>query len=241
MATMSVSVMAHPKRAHLVPSLTERLGIGPDRVTWDRMNNRWDTGRRAWIDHDPGADYHMVIQDDATVVSDLVPGLVKALDHVPQEANVCPFIGQRRPAQQTVQRLMTLAISKRASWIEFPSLFWGVAIIAPTAVIPDMIEFGDSVTEYPNYDKRIGQYFVRVLHWPTFVTWPNLVGHRDVESLCGHGLGRTAHNFAGESYSALSFDGSGPVATYSDLPAHQMKRYYRRGRRVPLRGIREGL
>ena len=235
MARMSVSVMAHPDRRNLVPELTDRLGVAPDRVTWDRKNDRWDTGRRAWLDHDPTADYHMVIQDDAVVVENLIPGLERALNYLPGEANVCPFIGRRRPAQPTVHLLMDAAIRANASWIKFPSLFWGVAIIAPTAVIPGMLDFGDAVTEYPNYDKRIGRYFVQVLHWPTYVTWPNLVEHRDVDSLCGHGPGRTAHNFAGEDYSALQFDGSGPVA---ELPPAQVKRYYRRGRKVPLQGIR---
>jgi len=233
-ASLSVSVMAHPKRAHLVEPLVDRLGLTGDDVAWDRRGERWDTGRRAWEMHDPRADWHMVIQEDSIVVRDLIPGLKKALDHVPKECNVCPFVGTRRPAQRTVQRLISLAERQRASWIEFPSLFWGLAIIAPTPVIPRMLAFGDSITAYPNYDKRIGQYFVQKLHWPTYCTWPNLIDHRDDEpSLCGHGPGRIAHRFAGEDASALDVNWGGPVATYSKLPAVEMRRYYRRGKRIP--------
>lgn len=235
MASLSASIMAHPKRAHLIPRLTERLGLSADDVAWDRRSERWDTGRRAWEMYDPTADYHLVIQDDAVVAADLIPGLEKALDHVPAEANVCPFIGTRRPAQRVVQQLIRTAERKKASWIEFPSLFWGVAIIVPTPVIGDMLAFGDSITAYPNYDKRIGQFFVQRLHWPTYCTWPNLVDHRDdLESLCGHGAGRVAHRFAGEQASALDVDWGGTVAKYGGLPPSRRIRGRKPGAAKPV-------
>lgn len=229
MAKLSVSVMAHPKRQTLVPDLIKRLGVDGSRVVWDKKNERWDTGRRAWEIYDPKADYHMVIQDDAVVVRDLIPGLEKALDHVPNNVTVCPFVGTRRPMRGRVEQLVTLAKRTDASWIEFPSLFWGVAIIVPTAVIPDMLRFGDAITAYPNYDKRIGQYFVQRLHWATWCTWPNLVDHRNVESLVGHGPDRVAHNFAGEHVSALDLDYGKGCIPMNSVPGMT------RRRNVPLR------
>lgn len=236
MAKLSVSVMAHPQRKALVPELANRLGIDGSRVVWDRKNERWDTGRRAWEIYDPKADYHMVIQDDAVVVRDLVPGLEKALDFVPDNATVCPFVGTRRPMRGRVEQLVTLAQRTNASWIEFPSLFWGVAIIVPTHVIDDMLLFGDRITAYPNYDKRIGQYFVQRLHWPTWCTWPNLVDHRDVDSLVGHGSGRVAHNFAGENVSALDLDYGKGCIPMNSVPGMVRRRNVAFRRATPIRG-----
>lgn len=218
MARLSASVMAHPSRAHLVKPLIKQLGLTGDNVAWDRIGERWDTGRRAWQLHDPNAEWHIVIQDDVITVRDLIPGLARALDHLPGPGNVCPFVGTRRPVQRVVQPLVARANYRRSSWIELPSLFWGVAIAMPVEHIDDMIAFGDAITEYPNYDKRVGQYFVQVQQWPTFCTWPNLVDHRsDVPSLCGHGPGRTAHRFAGTAASALDFPWDRGVTSFREL------------------------
>lgn len=208
MAKLSVSVMAHHKRAHLVPELVERLGVDADRVTWDRKSDRWETGRRAMLDHDPDADYHMVLQDDAIICRDLIPGLQVALDHVPAEALACPYVGTRRPLTEKVTAAVEQANTLNASWIVLQTLNWGVAIIVPTATITDMVTWCDRL-KIPNYDKRVGQYYWRVHNWPTWYTWPCLVDHRDVPSLAGHGPDRRAHRFAGEDISALDLHWDG--------------------------------
>lgn len=218
MARLSVAVMADKRRAHLVKELVKRLGIEPDRVVWDRLNNRWDTGRRAWQAHDPDADYQMVIQDDALVCQDLIPGLEKALDHVPGKAIVSPFVGTRRPAPAKMDRAVQLADDLNATWLILGPLNWGVAIIAPTYTIKDMIRWCDKQT-YPNYDKRVGQFYRRVLTWPTWHTWPNLVEHLEVPSLVGHGGGRVSRKFIGADASALDVDWSGPVLNLGSATA----------------------
>ncbi len=220
MAKLSVSVMAHSSRAHLIPELVQRLGIGVDRVTWDRIANRWDTGRRAWEAYDPDATHHMVLQDDAVVTRDLIPALEEALDHIPRNAIASPYIGTRRPQPQKVIRAITAAREAQASWIVMGSLNWGVGIIIPTHAIEDMLPWCDQ-QPYPNYDKRIGQYFLKVKRWPTWCTWPSLVDHRDdEESLCGHGPGRYAHEFLGQDHSALDVDfGRGHVVMNTAPPA----------------------
>jgi hypothetical protein len=198
---LSVSVMAHPKRSHLVAGLIEALGIGDDRMVLDRKNDRWDTGRRAWEAHDPDADWHVVIQDDAIACADLVAGLARALDHVPAECIVSPYVGTRRPAKRKVERAVDAARAADASWIVMQALNWGVGIAAPVWTIPEMVAWCETETAYPNYDKRVGRYYLRVLGWHTWCTWPSLLDHRDDEpSLCSdgpgqppHGPGRVAH------------------------------------------------
>jgi hypothetical protein len=219
MARLSVAVMAHRNRAHLVEGLVEQLGINDDQVVWDRHDNRWDTGRRAWEAHDPQATHHLVVQDDARVCRDLVPALEQGLDHVPAEAIVSPYVGTRRPMAAKVERAVATARQADAAWIVMRGLNWGVSILAPVPVIPQMLPWCDRQT-YPNYDRRIGRYFLEVLRWPTWCTWPSLIDHREVPSLCGHGGGRIAHDFLGEDISALDLDFSrGTVIMSTPGPA----------------------
>lgn len=209
---LSVSIMAHKKRAEFIPELVERLGVTEDNVVWDKINNRWDTGRRAWEAIDQSADYGMVIQDDAIVSRDLIPGLEEALNYIPEKAIGCPFIGTRRPMANRVEQAVKEAKRTRTSWVRMPSLNWGIAIILPTKIINEMLPWCDRQA-YPNYDRRIGRYCVDVIGYPTYCTWPSLVDHREVPSLVGHGAGRIAHSFLGEDSSALDVDWSQGVVT----------------------------
>lgn len=213
MIKLSVAVMAHPARAEFVPGLVERLGISESQVAWDEKNDRWDTGCRAWRMHASGATHHLVIQDDALVCHDLIPGLTKALEYVPKTALVSPFMGTRRPATQKIERMVRYADKINASWIVIGPLNWGVSILTPTDHIEEMLAWGKT-QKYPNYDKRIGQFYRRVKPWPTWYTWPNLVDHREVPSLIGHGGGRVAHRFLGEDESALNVTWDNHVVDY---------------------------
>ena len=205
MPRLSVKIMAHEKRAHLVPDLVERLGLTDDDVIWDRHNNRWDTGRRAWEEIDQTADWGMVVQDDALPCADLIAGMELALERVPNNVLVTPYIGTRRPVAARVERVVREAAAAKAAFIEMPSLCWGVAITAPTNIINDMLPWCD-VQNYPNYDRRIGRYAIDVRRMSTWCTFPSLVDHRDIPSLVGHGGGRIAHHFIGETASALDVD-----------------------------------
>lgn len=204
---LSVKIMAHPKRAHFIPALVEQLGITEDDVVWDRKQNRWDTGRRAWEAIDQTADWGCVIQDDARVCCDFIPGMEAALEHVPAGCLVSPYVGTRRPVASRVERAVRDAAARNVSFIEMPSLNWGVAIVAPTNIINGMLPWCDQ-QGYPNYDRRIGRYAIDVLRFPTWCTFPSLVDHREVPSLVGHGKGRVAHRFIGEESSAMAVDWS---------------------------------
>lgn len=202
---LSVKIMAHKKRAAFIPELVQRLGLTDDDVIWDRKDNRWDTGRRAWEAIDQTADFGCVIQDDARVALDLIAGLENALMHVPRNCLMSPYIGTRRPVAARVERSVHAARAANASFIEMPSLNWGVGIIAPTHIIDDMLPWCDK-QDYPNYDRRIGRFAIDVMRFSTWCTFPSLVDHRETASLVGHGGGRVAHDFIGEHASALSVD-----------------------------------
>lgn len=227
MATLSVKVMAHPKREQFIPELVERLGIDASDVIWDNDDTRWHTGRRAWQAIDQDADWGMVVQDDALVCRDLIPGLEEALDHLPEVGVVSPYIGTRRPSANQVEQAVREAKDADASWVKMPSLNWGVAIVLPTSIINGMIRWCNQ-QRYPQYDRRIGRYAIDVERLNTWCPWPSLVDHRDGPSLVGHGTGRKAHVFLGEDKSALDLRWN---KGYVTMGAHRMVA----SRRFPIR------
>lgn len=202
---ISVAIMAHRKRSAVVADLVERLGIEDDRVVWDRRSDRWDTGVRAWRHHDPAADWHLVLQDDAMPCRDLLPGLEAALDHIPAQSVVSLYLGSNGPRSLAAHD---------PSWITFPRLIWGVGIAVPVASIDDMLTWCEQNPQ-PNYDTRVARYYERAARWPVYYTWPSLVDHRQVASLLNHPNGRRARDFIGGHISALDW----PPAYPNSRPA----------------------
>jgi hypothetical protein len=213
---MSVAVMAHHRRAHLVPQLVCALDRYP-RIVWDRRNDRWDTGRRAWLAADLRADWHLVLQDDALVCADLIAGLESAVAHIPERAIVSAFCGSRRPPRRQFETTLpaNLAACRKAgaAWLAMTHLCWGLAVAAPTWSIPAMVAWADG-RDIPEYDTRVGRYY-RSIGWRTYCTVPSLVDHAPVPSLIGgdgHEPNRRALGFAGQDASALDVDwGAGQV------------------------------
>lgn len=207
--------MVHPRRDHLIPDLLAAIDR-PANVVRDRRDDEWDTGRRAWEAHDPAATHHLVLQDDAIVCGDLVAGLELALAHVPAEAAVSLYMGTLRPDGRQVTTAAYRAQETGAAWIVMPDLKWGVGVLAPTAVIPDMLDHADR-SGGRAYDWNLRGYFHDAVGWPVWCTWPSLVDHRDDEpGLVPHMIPpsgpRVAHRFLGEHASAVDVDwGSGVV------------------------------
>lgn len=214
---LSASIMAHRARQaeaeELQASLDRDVPIvyDPEPETSKDPAQRWVTGRMAWEAHDPDADWHMVIQDDALVCDDLISGLEKALDVLGPKGLVCAYSGTGKPHQAHIKRAIAHAADKGHSWWCSRSLCWGVAIIAPVDTIGPMLKWGSHPKRmHINYDKKIGIYYRDVKKWCTWYTNPSLVDHRDGESLVGHGTtsatGRRAHSW--HTGSALDIDWS---------------------------------
>lgn len=206
---MSCAVMAHPSREPLVNELLDDLDR-PAPVVWDRINDRHDTGIRALAAYDPAATHHMVIQDDVLPCRDLLAGTEQALSHVPVGHPVSLYIGRVRPFRTAVEQAVQHADG--ASWITMTGIYWGPAIVVPTAVIPDIVKWWET-TRIQNYDRRLSTWFER-RKLSCWYAWPSLVDHRDGLSLAHPkaAAGRHAHTFIGRDRSALDIDWSGRVA-----------------------------
>jgi hypothetical protein len=217
--TLSVVIMAHPKRADFVEELRGRLDRPDVPVVWDEKNDRWDTGRRSMLAYDPACSHHLVIQDDILVCRDPIASFQRALEFVP-DAPLCGYVGRWRPEIETVGRAVAQADKVGASFITMPTLNWGPAIAVPTSSIPEMIAYCDPLVDVLNYDKRLSRYWELSRQIRVWYTWPSLVDHADGPSLVPGRYGtdramrarsRVAHHFIGEEISGVDHDWTGPV------------------------------
>lgn len=219
MTTMSAVMMAHPSRRQFVAELQGQLGRPLD-VVWDRKGDRWDTGRRAMLAHDPAADWHLVLQDDAVPCRDLIAGIERACGAATAAGHHGPiafYAGCQRPAsvQVQAQTLIDQARRRGAAWMRMEGPWWGVAIALPVDQIADMLAWGDQRDEpaspdyIANYDKRISRYYASqgIDCWYSV---PSLVDHREVSEnpslVPGRTGNRQAHLFHGADRSALDID-----------------------------------
>ena len=201
--------MAHPKRKKWAEELAG--GIGCD-ITWDRINDRHDTGLRAIKAYDPSADYHVVVQDDVLLPRDFADAARKALNFVDSSAPVSFYYGGKGNGHSKHVAAWRAAKSAGASWLARKGPIWGPAIAYPVANIRALIDYFEA-SEVQNYDRRVMKFYQSqgILCWYSL---PSLVEHRqeDNPSLCGHDRGlRQAKEFVGPR-SALEVDWSGPIA-----------------------------
>lgn len=198
--------MAHPDRTDLVQTLQYRLGTGPGAipVAWDdegppkRDTERlWRVARRAWLAYDPGADWHLLLQDDAIPIPGLLEETARALPHVPLHAILSLYLGNTRPIPRVWEELGGRADEAGASWVVGPRSMWGVALALPVPVIEEMVEFCDRQTGIPD-DMRVGRW-ARRKHREAWFPWPSFVDHPPGDSLLGHNAARSAIRFRGDS------------------------------------------
>lgn len=208
---LSAAVMAHPSRAEMVAELQAALDR-PVKVVWDELNDRHDTGIRAIEAFDPSASHHLVLQDDVIVPRDLIAGVERALRYIPQDEPMSLYTGRVKPFAREIARAVAQATGD-TSWLTMQGIYWGPGIVLPTAQIPELSEWyrGPEGGRVRNYDRRVSTWYA-LREATVWYSWPCLVDHRDTDSLVkGHGRGRHAHSFLGESESALEVDWSGSV------------------------------
>jgi hypothetical protein len=187
---LSASVMAHPSREAEVGQLLAALDR-PVPVHWDdegppsgNADRVWRTARGGWGLHDPEADWHALIQDDAVPCADLLAGLETALAFVPQDAVVSPYLGTGRNVPIRWEAMARAAETAGAPWVRSTKLMWGVCIVLPTKLIPEMITYSDRRAGVPD-DMRVAGWAEKTGR-EVWYTWPSLVDHLPVPSLTKH-------------------------------------------------------
>ena len=219
--------MAHPVRsgevAELIAALDRKVLVhwddqGPPSGQADRV---WRTARGAWELADPAADWHALIQDDAIPCPDFLAGLERALEHVPPDVVVSAYLGTGRTVPIRWEALARAADSAGASWVRTQKLMWGVCIVLPLNLIPEMIERADRRAGVPD-DMRVAGWAEKTGR-EVWYTWPSLVNHRSVPSLTKHRAhDRVARRW--HSGSALDLSWSGVVVTDPMLARRCMER-----------------
>lgn len=207
--SVSVALMCHPKRRHFVDELEAQLPEAT--VVWDEKNDRWDTGRRSLLAFDPRASHHLVIQDDAIVCRNLIVACERMVEFSGDERCVSLYTGKTRPYANIITPVVHKALNRGVPWIATKGPLWGPGLLLPTALIPEIVAFGDDCP-VENYDRKIETYYLQhdIDCWYSI---PSLVQHREVShnpSLIPGRIGnRTAHDFIGSS-DPLAIDWSIP-------------------------------
>jgi hypothetical protein len=216
---LSASIMAHVDRDREVAQLFADLDRSVS-IAWDNVRPAsgdaeriWANARIAWSLHlaEPEATHHVLIQDDARVCTNFLAGLEKALAFVPENAIVSPYLGIGANVPARWETVANQATAAGARWVRSDTVMWGVCLVMPTALIPDMIAWADRKAGIPD-DMRVGG-FAKRHGLEVWYPWPSLVDHRaDMPSLTKHrARERVARRFLGGS--ALALDWSGPVVT----------------------------
>lgn len=201
---ISVAVMAHRRRRIWAQDLSRRLDA---EVVWDRYDDRVETGLRSLQAYDRQASHHLVVQDDAVVCRDLVEGLELAVKV--SEGRIVGLFWVRLPPDTHMAQIAQTADLAGCSWLACDTIGGGVAVVYPTAVLPDLIGLYQR-GGYPTYDVRILRC-ARRLGIEMWHTRPCLVDHRPLgENPSLHHkaerVPRVADRFIGEDRSALDID-----------------------------------
>lgn len=167
---LSIVIMAHPSRAHLIPYLKEKLGDVP--VIFDTKNNLWDTCRRAWLAHDMSCEYGVVIQDDALVTENFREKAERVLTG--------NFLYSFYLSSFLVSRV-NIAKKRGIDHVRSAMIFNEVALCMKTKDIKKMVKFCDD--RGAQNDHEIGRWAKSLLKQICYPI-PSLVSHRDdIESI----------------------------------------------------------
>lgn len=190
---LSISVMAHHSRSAFFPYLQERLGVPLSQFSIDTENNLLKNCKSAWRLHDPSADFHVVIQDDAIVCDDFH---ARAIEFITKHEN--RRIKENLPEQgyNFFLKLNDNGTPLRLSDGYYTSNVTrgGVAICLPVKHIEPMLEEFDR--QFSRHDDdRISAYITKNNMRMIFPV-PSLIDHRsELDSLAGNKRSLSAYNY----------------------------------------------
>lgn len=168
--------MAHPSREKYIPYLQEKLGDVP--VAMDEHNNIWETCRRAWLLHEPNADYHFVIQDDAIIGKDFHKNIQKLVENG-NDYVYNLYVGRPKFKMEVLKLKQ-----KGGNHFVKANIHHEIALGFPTRRIKEMVDFVDAQNagQEVQHDRHINRY-VTSNKLKVFFPLPSLIEHRAEPSL----------------------------------------------------------
>ena len=185
---MIYEIVAHTSRLDEVERLTSHLGAeGVHPHVWvdDGFYGEWKNHVRA-LSHAASSDssHAVILQDDAMPVEDFDEAVRDAITQRPDDM-ISLYVGTSRPREEEVLNAVTRAEKSNACWLRANTLLWGVGIVVPVPLIPELLEQARRGPKLP-YDQRLGRAN-GVLGRDVYYTWPSLVNHHDIPTVVkGH-------------------------------------------------------
>src|SRR5574343_466904 len=135
---LSISVMAHPSRAQFFPYIKRQLGEGVP-FSIDDGCGITENCKRAGQRHDPEADYHVVIQDDAIICDHFKERATEILEkYSPEKLQLKKELAYNFYYGSRKKLVDEAATAEKQGYLISPVIRWGVAICLPTKKIPEM-------------------------------------------------------------------------------------------------------
>lgn len=191
---VSIAVQAHPARRVQAEALAAELAAP---IAWsEQEGDVWDTHRRARLACDPGAEWSLVVQDDALLGRDFRVRLEALLTATPYK--LVGLYYRDKPRKRPM--IKAARAGRAAGGFAWPVLQWGIANAIAGPLVPAMLEWCEALVDAPARRDD-----VRIRRWALendLLTWyplPSLVDHRpELSSLVGNGpnRGRQARYFA---------------------------------------------
>jgi len=187
MSTLRTAITSHPDRSELLADLCDQVdpyavsididGLGP----WRNHRRSWETLIQS------GTEWGLVLEDDVEVIEGFKPFVQKMAAEI-DPCVLCLFCIDSPKRREAVENGL--------GWLRFHYSTWGPAIMMPTTWAAEWLDWCERYVEedYTHYDTRL-TWWLQEHQEPTWVPVPNLVEHRDVESLMPWGGRRKSVTF----------------------------------------------
>lgn len=162
--TMSVSIMAYKTRAYRIPYIRKMLGDVQVSLD-DGKLGLYGNSRQSWMMHDPSADFHLVVQDDSLICQNFYNRIDSILSNTDSSQNrvYCLYFRLKGTNKKVFNDFNQNARNGLAKGFFTDSyLRFGIALIVPTHLINEMIEFADKLDALGEHDdSRYSTFFAR--------------------------------------------------------------------------------
>lgn len=186
--TISCAVMHHPARAAALPSVLAGCASFHPRVIADPdpggIRSPLRTAKLAWHAASPHASHHLVLQDDVELAVDFSRAVVAIVARNP-DAAVALYVNWNSP-QNSYHARRAIAAGCAEAPLSRHEYTPALGLVLPVAQARRMAEhLRDLPDELRDDDEAITRY-CREFDVPVVVAVPNLVEHRDSNSLAGY-------------------------------------------------------